>query len=192
MSPTDLSPDSIADRLAQLSLRRLKADDDVRKAAVLVPFCVVDDDISVLFTKRSDKVGTHKGQVSFPGGMQDDDDDDDIDTALRELEEEILIPRQEVQVLGPHHHARAITGVHVRPIVGHLGVVQPDRVDYNPDEIDSVFTIAVRDLLHPDKRYMQTFDRGTLPVFDAGPFPVWGLTAYMLDALLRDLGLLQT
>ena len=53
---------------ARSSLAKKLNRTDVRRAAVLVPLCVVDDKPSVLFTLRSGNVSTHKSQVSFPGG----------------------------------------------------------------------------------------------------------------------------
>lgn len=190
-----LTPEYIANRLAEVILRPAILRDghptrghDPRHAAVLVPLCHVDEKWSVLFTKRSDTVGSHKGQVSFPGGMKDDDDVDDVACALRELEEEIGISGEHVQVLGESHPAKAITGVHVSPIVGYLGKVEPEKIWFNEAEISDVFALSFEELLHPEKRYTQQFKEAQLPVFDAGPFPVWGLTAYILDGVLRDLG----
>lgn len=176
----------IRQRLAALSLRRLP-DDGGRAAAVLVPLCTQEGAPSILFTKRSDRVGTHKGQVSFPGGMRDADDASFADTALREVEEELGIVRSEVELLGRFHEATAITGVRVVPFIGYLGQFEALDLAVNDDEIDHVFCLSLRDLVAPEKRYLQSFEsQRKFQVFDAGPYPVWGLTAYMLEEVLTE------
>jgi nudix motif 8 len=173
------------ERLSGLVRRRLTG--DARRAAVLVPLCHVAGEASVLFTRRSDRVGTHKGQVSFPGGMADEEDDHLEHTALRELEEELGVAEASVDVLGRFHDAQAITGVHVTPIVGFLGEVELAALAPNPHEIDDVFALSFRQLLAPELRYQQEHQRGRMHVFDAGPHPVWGLTAYILAGVLTEL-----
>lgn len=185
LSFDEVALEAIRGRLHALTRARLRG--SARKAAVLVPLCHVAGQASVLFTRRSEKVGTHKGQVSFPGGMADEGDRDVEQTALRELEEEIGFPGARVHVLGRFHDARAITGVHVTPVVGFLGDVDPGHLVPNPDEIDAIFTLTLEELVDPARRYEQYHGpRGPIPVFDAGPFPVWGLTAYILEGVLKE------
>jgi 8-oxo-dGTP pyrophosphatase MutT (NUDIX family) len=43
-------------------------------AAVLVPLFQRDGDCHLLFTKRSEEVKYHKGEISFPGGVVDEED----------------------------------------------------------------------------------------------------------------------
>lgn len=69
-------------------------------AAVLVPFCLHQGQLSLLFTWRSFLVGSHKGQVSFPGGKLDVlDKGDPIQASLRETQEEIGIVPETVATL---------------------------------------------------------------------------------------------
>lgn len=172
-------------RLASLPRMRLR--EEARRAAVLVSLCHVGGRPSVLFTRRSEKVGTHKEQVSFPGGMIDDHDPDAEHAALRELEEEIGFPPERVRVLGRFHDVRAITGVAVTPVVGFLGEINVSALEPSPDEIDAIFTLTLEDLTDPAKRNVQDHGvRGSIPIFDAGPYPVWGLTAYILAGVLEE------
>ena len=171
-------------RLASLSRRRLTG--DMPRASVLVPLCHVDGRAAVLFTKRTETVGTHKGQVSFPGGRRDDDDADAVDTALRELHEEVGIDRERVVVLGQLHEAMAITGVGVSCVVGFVGDVDPGALRVATAEIAEAFALPLHALVDPRHRVLQTFGRHRAPRFTAGPHPVWGLTAYVLDEFLRE------
>lgn len=163
-----------------------------KRAAVLVTMCTVKGEPGFLFTKRTDDVPTHKGQVSFPGGMRHENEDDPIETALRETMEEIKIAPENIKVLGVSHDVHAITGVPVTPVVGFIGEVIPETVQYDPREIACVFCILLKDLLPTESRYRVTMEkRGSYPVFESGPWPVWGLTAYMLDEYLRDILLID-
>ncbi len=186
--PASFDDEALARLRARLtSLSRHALAENAPRASVLVPLCHVEGRASVLFTRRSETVGTHKGHVSFPGGMVDDSDDDAVACALRELEEEVGLPPSRVRVLGRYHDARAITGVQVTPVVGFLGELSLDELTPSPQEIDGVFTLALPELVDPARRYQQDFGpRGRLQVFDAGPWPVWGLTAYILEGVLRD------
>ena len=60
-------------------------------AAVLVPLVWHDDEWHLLYTRRTDRVESHKGQVSFPGGACDEGETTPEQTALREADEEVGI-----------------------------------------------------------------------------------------------------
>src|SRR5574342_1395009 len=87
-------------------------------AAVLVPLVWQDDEWHLLFTRRTDKVESHKGQVSFPGGACDDGETTPEQTALREAEEEIGLEPNNVRVLGRLTNLITISHFRVTPGVG--------------------------------------------------------------------------
>jgi nudix motif 8 len=166
---------------------------DLRRAAVVVPLCHAGQLASVLFTKRTETVGTHKGQVSFPGGRSDPNDVDATATALRELHEEVGIRPDQVRVLGVLHDVMAITGVAVTPIVGFVGDVDIASLRISRHEIDEAFTLSLGQLVDPAHRLPQRLGSRIAPRFSAGPHPVWGLTGWILDEVLREgLGLTLT
>ena len=68
-------------------------------AAVLVPLYVQDGELHVVFTRRRADLRRHAGEISFPGGRQDDDETDLRLTALREAEEEIGLPADAVELV---------------------------------------------------------------------------------------------
>src|SRR5438132_5680245 len=80
-------------------LRRVVEPGPLVRAAVLVPL-VERGGPHVIFAKRTDRVGTHRGQISFPGGTIDPADPSPLDAALRESEEEVGLPRSAVEPLG--------------------------------------------------------------------------------------------
>ena len=90
-------------RLRQLLSQRQKryiVDTSRVPAAVLVPIYHKQGQYHILFTKRTDKVKTHKGQISFPGGAYEEVDRTLADTALRESTEEIGLRAEDVEILG--------------------------------------------------------------------------------------------
>lgn len=99
-----------------------------RRAAVLIPLFKTSSEYRVLFTKRTDTVDAHKGQISFPGGKVEDEDASPLETALREADEEIGLSRKDVTVLGRMDDARTLSSNYiVHPFVGLI----PYPYDFN-------------------------------------------------------------
>ncbi len=91
----------------------------LKRAAVLIPLFKAGPEYRVLFTKRTDSVDTHKGQISFPGGRVEEEDGSPLETALREADEEIGLSRKDVTVLGQVDDARTLSSNYiVFPFVG--------------------------------------------------------------------------
>ncbi|MDP2777199.1 MAG: CoA pyrophosphatase, partial [Anaerolineales bacterium] len=96
----------------------VKPDTVLKCAAVLVPLTLYQDEWHMLFTRRTERVESHKGQVSFPGGACDEGETTPEQTALREAEEEIGLNPADVKVLGRLSHLITISSFRVSPIVG--------------------------------------------------------------------------
>jgi 8-oxo-dGTP pyrophosphatase MutT (NUDIX family) len=91
----------------------------LRYAAVLIPLFKAASEYRILFTKRTDRVEAHKGQISFPGGRVEEEDGSPLETALREAEEEVGLSRKDVTVLGQMDDARTVSSNYiVHPFVG--------------------------------------------------------------------------
>ena len=180
--------EDVRSRLAALDRVVLPEVEGERRAAVLISLCTQEGIPACLFTQRTETVSTHKGHVSFPGGMVDPGDEGPVHTALRELQEELGVPGESVEILGLMHDARAITGVPVTPVVGFLGEVGDLRdLVPQPEEIADVFTLSCEQLLDPRESSLVTYGtRGPYPVFNSGPAPVWGLTAWILAVFFRE------
>ncbi len=78
-------------------------------AAVLIPLLRQDGEWHLLYTRRTDQVESHKGQVSFPGGACDDGETTPEQTALREAQEEIGLDPGGVRLLGRLNSMLTIT-----------------------------------------------------------------------------------
>lgn len=188
------------------SLLRLPAKNR-RKAAVLMPLCTVAGELGMLFTVRTDRVSTHKGQVSFPGGHVEPDETG-LEAAIRETDEEIpgLQATRKIEVLGSWHEAYAITGTHVSVHVGKLPNDQEMKpllpsLQVNHREVAAVFALPIRRMLDRRYTYYENLaveysrayreppaDRAArVPVFLGGPARVWGLTAFIAHGFLHDI-----
>ena len=126
-------------------------------ASVLICFWRDAEDIRVLLTRRAETLRGHPGQMSFPGGKLEAGEDW-AEGALRETEEEVGIPRDTVRVLSRLDDAWSGSGHRLVPIVGWLDA--PPRYRINPDEVASVHTPTVRELLIPSAYSRETADLG--------------------------------
>ncbi|MGZ9220929.1 MAG: NUDIX hydrolase [Anaerolineales bacterium] len=159
-------------------------------AAVLVPLVWHADEWHLLFTRRTDIVESHKGQVSFPGGACDEGETTPEQTALRETEEEIGIQPDNVKVLGRLANLVTITYFRVTPIVGVVRWPAVFRVGEH--EVARVFTMPLGWLANPANRWQFELPgtRRTLIAFH--PYDgelLWGATARMTVDFLTVLGL---
>lgn len=161
----------------------------VKCAAVLIPLVWYDEEWHLLYTRRTDKVESHKGQVSFPGGACDDGETTPEETALREAEEEIGIRPQDVRILGRLATLVTISYFRVTPVVG---VVRwPNVFCVGEHEVARVFTIPLGWLANPSNRWQ--FERSDLKraLIAYHPYDgelLWGATARMTVDFLKVLG----
>ena len=172
--------------LDQLSLKQSDPKSDLPKAAVLIAL-TEEENPEVIYTLRSNKVSSHQGEVSFPGGMQEESDTSLIMTALRESEEEIGLPQNCVKILGSLDTMVSRFNVSVTPFVG----VIPGDVELNTssEEIEACFKVPLSFLLK-DKRYRndevnrngETF---YMPAYKYSSYVIWGLTAMITGNFLN-------
>lgn len=141
----------------------------------------------VLFTKRTERVSHHKGQISLPGGIVETHDSSRLETALREAKEEIGLPREAVEIIGTldDTETRATQFV-ITPFVG----IIREPVRYTPDgsEIERVLEVPLDALLDPANFRVEVWERAdhTQPVyfFDYRGETIWGATARILRQFL--------
>ena len=180
----------------------LPASDAARRAAVLVLFGVLDGDASeaigtvpydldVLLLRRAATLGSHPGQIAFPGGRLEADEDATT-AALREAVEETGLDPSGVEVLGILPDAPLMVSDHmVTPVLGWW--TKPSQVAaVDAAETVDVFRVPVADLLDPANRMTAVLERGDRefrsPAFRVGEVLVWGFTAILLSSLFDELG----
>ena len=162
-------------------------------AAVLLPFYEKEDKYHILFTKRSEKMEHHKGQISFPGGASHVQDRNLMDTAIRETFEEIGVHPQDVDILGELDNIGTLTSNFlITPFVG----IIPYPYDYivNEDEIQQLIEVPLSALIDFTNLREETHViNGTEyleSIFDYNGHVIWGATAIImkqfLDLLISD------
>lgn len=112
---------------------------DLTPSAVLVPIQVAPGGLSLLYTKRSEALSHHRGQISFPGGKWSQEDASLRATALREAQEEIGLDPRDIELLGELDEVWTPTGFTIRPYVGLVRAPYPYHV--NPAEIDRLIEV---------------------------------------------------
>ena len=162
--------------------------DEYSRAAVLMLFWPGPDDaVEIVFTKRTETVSSHRGQVSFPGGVFHAGDENMAATALRETWEELGIDPGVITIMGRLDDAWSIAGHHVIPYVAWTD--RAPGITVNADEVAEVILADVRVLLRPEVNTTRTMEFNGRPrtthAFDWDGGYVWGLTADMLREFLN-------
>jgi 8-oxo-dGTP pyrophosphatase MutT (NUDIX family) len=158
-------------------------------AAVLVPLYIQDDELHAVFTERRKDLRRHAGEVSFPGGRQDEGEAELITTALREAEEEIGLPRDAVEIVGALKPTPTIaTGYSIYPFVG---VIEPGlQWTLSAREVAQVLELPLRDVQVGYKR--QRLVRRGIPIltdtYVVDGHLIWGATARILSDLFDRIG----
>src|SRR3954453_8404045 len=159
-----------------------------KDAAVLVPLYLDDGDLHAVFTKRRDDLRKHAGEISFPGGRQDEPDEDLRFTALREAEEEIGLATHDVEMIGALPPVGTfVTNYKIHPFVGLIDAGK--TWELQPTEVEVVLEFALRDLVrgHEMKRLIKRGVPFKTPTYTVNGNMIWGATARIVQDLLERL-----
>ena len=155
-------------------------------SAVLVPLHLGDDGrVHAVFTKRRDDLRRHPGEISFPGGRRDDSDADLCETALREAEEEIGLPRDAVQLVGALQPTPTfVTNYSIYPFVG---VIEPGHeYEMQPREVAEILELSLDDVRagYGRRRLVRRGVPFRTDTYQVGDHMIWGATARVVADLL--------
>jgi 8-oxo-dGTP pyrophosphatase MutT (NUDIX family) len=157
-------------------------------AAVLVPLYLDAGELVAVFTERRADMRRHAGEISFPGGRQDEPDEDLRLTALREAEEEIGLARHHVDVVGALPPTGTfVTGYRIHPFVG---LLEPGRAfTAQETEVAAILELPVRELIggFESQRLLRKGLPIKTPTYTVGDHFVWGATARIVENLLERL-----
>jgi 8-oxo-dGTP pyrophosphatase MutT (NUDIX family) len=176
----------IAKRLASRKRKEIE-DEKQSPSAVLLLLLEKDGEYHIVFTRRSENVEYHKGEISLPGGRVHPEDSDLLDTALREGTEEIGLVRDDVMILGGLDDTLTVsTGFVITPFVGVVSYPYPFQID--TDEVAELILVPLRALM--DERCVRTSQltwdgkQITTYHFDYHGDIIWGATARIVKQFL--------
>jgi 8-oxo-dGTP pyrophosphatase MutT (NUDIX family) len=181
------------ERLRQVLERRVRRSIDTAppllRAGVLIPLVPRGTGLEMLFTRRTDTVLTHKGQISFPGGQREDSDVETVETALRESYEEIGLDPSQVTVLGELDDVfTAVSSFVITPVVGLVegGV---DDLRLAPDEVKSLLMVPLSQLVDPTVHTTEVRSLGEqqyrIHYYTIGDDVIWGATGRIVYQFLK-------
>jgi 8-oxo-dGTP pyrophosphatase MutT (NUDIX family) len=169
----------------------VKPETRLKCAAVLIPLTYYKNEWHILYTRRTDRVESHKGQVSFPGGACDEGETTPEQTALREADEEIGMNPNDVKVLGRLSRLITISSFRVSPIVG--VIPWPYAFLVAGVEVARVFTIPLLWLANRNNYWEFSLRESERSLIAYHPYDgelLWGATARMTVNFLKTLDLL--
>ena len=178
-------------------LRLTLEDDFFTKAAVI--FSIIPYEhrpYELILIHRSDKGIRHKGEMSFPGGKFDPQFDKSLrDTALRETEEEIGVPRKQVKIIGCLDDFPTMTQYIITPFIGIIDKNQTLIRDER--EVQRILKIPINFFTSKSNFREQAIDIESkkFPVFyynyidreNGQKYTVWGATAYMISTFIEKI-----
>lgn len=160
----------------------------LKPAAILLPLYTKGGKYYILFTKRTETVEYHKGQICFPGGAQNKGDADAKQTALRETYEEIGVRPEDVEILGMLDKMGTITSNFlVTPFVGIIPY--PYKFKINKSEIEELIEVPLSSLAekesYREENYVIDGVARVGGIFDYKGKTIWGATARILKQFLE-------
>ncbi len=161
------------------SVERPAVDGGLKSAAVLIALLRRDNQFTVLYTRRSDRLANHRGEVAFPGGRFDQRDADLLGAALREAHEEIGLEPHSLDILGAFEGRRTrSTNILVTPFVG---IVKGEpQLHPDPKEVAEIFEVPLAVLADPRYRGIHRWQRDHVellrPAILYHKQVIWGLT----------------
>jgi 8-oxo-dGTP pyrophosphatase MutT (NUDIX family) len=167
--------------------RRMIEHPSFTHAAVLIPLYEKERNCHILFTKRTQQVKHHKGQISFPGGVYDEEDRDLKKTALREAREEIGLNENDAQLIGVLDDIVTVTQFIVTPFVGLIPYPYPFQL--SEIEIEELIEVPLTSLLDKKCFSEMMIDEGdqkrVVYTYQYGKHAIWGATALILKQLFE-------
>ena len=177
------------------SSRRVSIQDEFfTPSAVLftiIPF--EEKPYELVLIKRTDRGLKHRGEMSFPGGKVDPKDRSLRDTALRELEEETGVPRENVNMLGCLNDFPTLTRY---IITGFVGTIPRDQEFQKEDgEVEEIVRIPIDFFINKNNFKERGFniDGKKFPIFyfnfvnpaTGKKYTVWGATAHLIVSFIE-------
>ncbi|HJZ46877.1 MAG TPA: CoA pyrophosphatase [Roseiflexaceae bacterium] len=155
-----------------------------RLGAVLLLLYPDGDDLRLPLTVRSERLPSHRGEVSLPGGALEPGEDGPVSAALRECHEELGVEPESVVVWGTLSSLYIPpSNFRITPVVGFSADIPALRP--NDSEVSAVLTVTLGELLDPalvvEEQWTLRGAEVRVPFFAIGGHKVWGATAVVLS-----------
>ncbi|MDF2186046.1 CoA pyrophosphatase [Grimontia hollisae] len=164
---------------------------ELRPAAVMIALTERDGELHLLLTKRATHLKHHPGQISFPGGKVEESDTDIVETAIREMEEEIGVTTDRQHLLGCLAPLPTVSGYLVTPVIAFIEANYTPVLDEN--EVHTLFEVPLAQFLRQNAITKQAFlVRGNIYHIYAMSYEdhlIWGVTAQILHALSQQISI---
>ena len=164
-----------------------EVEDSCLKAGVLILIYPRNDQLHLVFTRRTDRVDFHQAQISFPGGQQEQDESFK-EAAVREAHEEVNISPDSIRILGE------LTPLYIPPsnyCVYPVVAFSNSRPDFRPSEleVEEVIEVPLDHLLNPENIRREVWHyKGRdieVPFYSFKEDKIWGATAMILAELIE-------
>lgn len=177
----------VSEKLRSFKYKNLSGMEDFKRSSVIMPLFLDNGIPHMLLTLRTEKVKDHQRQISFPGGTLKENEPL-LETALRELYEEIGVRKDEVKILGELDEIFTLTYYRIKPYVGFIDY--PREFNISRDEIEELIFVRIEDLLKKEnfrKEIKGNFLGEPYPVyfFTIGDINIWGATAKIIKNFLE-------
>jgi 8-oxo-dGTP pyrophosphatase MutT (NUDIX family) len=163
-------------------------DDESAKGAVIVPIYYKENELFMLFTKRTEELSSHKGQISFPGGKQDTNDKTLFDCALRETNEEIGLEENFIELFGEIDQIKTFgSNILLTPFVCKINY--PFNLKINENEVAEIIEVPLKELFNREnwdvkKVMLAQVKERHIYYFNYKKWVIWGATARIVNQFI--------
>lgn len=147
----------------------------------------MDMETRLVLILRKTYNGVHSNQVGFPGGRVEESDKDLKNTALRETEEEVGIPQNDIEVV------RKLTRLYIPPsnfwVQPYLGLMQKTpKMIAQESEVEKILEVKLSDFLNDENVITENLSTSyakeiEVPAYSLNGYVVWGATGMMLSEI---------
>lgn len=179
-------------------------------SSVMLLIFKTDRGCELLFCKRALSLSRQPGDICFPGGRREDGESP-IETAYREVKEELGIPGRKIRVIKKLDYVVLSGGAIITPYAGICSGIAPEGIKFSRDEVDGIFTVPLDffmdiepeihyiryeqvfekdfpfELIHAGRDYQFNMPRNKLLFYNYEGKIIWGITARILYSFIRRL-----
>ena len=123
----------------------IENENEYLSSAVLVPLVRKNGRLGLLFEVRSTALNWQPGDICFPGGRIELDDAGPQAAAMRETQEELGLPADAIEFIGPLNYVVSPIGVMIHPFAAYIKDF--DLIHPNHGEVAEVFVAPLDYLL---------------------------------------------